>query len=210
MPRLFEVMSLLYKHEINCGLESDRDDAFQCWVGNAYSGYTAQSDAMNDEESIVQWLDREAKRSLRTAVEASRVAQHYLTAYERDSTALFGRVSEVDAMSSTSVNEVIKALYQRHIDCGVESLQGMGLTAWVVDDRNHRIERSFAIDELSSVGDWLRAEASRLYGSAEYVDNTHVLLAELADSERKDAKRVNVAERQRRHAADGRVDGTHN
>ena len=106
-----------------------------------------------------------------------------------------------------NVMQVVNALYAAGIDCGLESFQGYGVTAWVVDGRNHRIERRFRVDELESVADWLREEGGR-QGSFEraYSAHTRDLLAELSNG-RKEAKRVEPGERASRRV--DAVDGTH-
>jgi hypothetical protein len=91
MPAPSEVIALLYRHEISCGLESDWNNGFCCWIGNSYSGHTAEVGTMTDMEGIAEWFDREAKRSLSKVVAEARIPAEYLAAYERDSDQLFDR-----------------------------------------------------------------------------------------------------------------------
>jgi hypothetical protein len=108
------------------------------------------------------------------------------------------------------IMQAVGALYAAGIDCGLESFQGYGITAWVVDDRNRRIERRFRVDELAAVSEWLCAEGGR-QGSFERAYRAHArdLLAELTSESRKDAKRVEVRDRELRRSDSAAVDGTH-
>lgn len=90
------------------------------------------------------------------------------------------------------VLEAFAKLYQRGIDCGLESFQGNGATAWVVDTHNRRIEKRFDLEQLSDVPDWLVSTAAALNATDEGLSNAHDLLAELAASPRKDPKRVEL------------------
>lgn len=94
----------------------------------------------------------------------------------------------------------IRELYQAGVDCGVESFQGAGVLAWVVDGGNRRVEKTFAIQELDEVSDWLITEAARQRTTPTSSTATpHELLADLANARRKDSKRVSVDERHERH-----------
>lgn len=104
--------------------------------------------------------------------------------------------------------QTIGALYAAGIDCGLESFQGYGVTAWVVDDHNRRIERRFRVDELEAVSDWLRDEGGR-QGSFERAYSAHArdLLADLTNGTRKDAKRVEIGDRVSRRSDSMSADG---
>src|SRR5687767_10393381 len=100
------------------------------------------------------------------------------------------------------VPQVIAELYQRGVDCGLESFGGVGVLAWVVDKRNRRIEQRFDIDHLDSIAEWLLAAASRELEAREgsaHEGNARSLLAELSGAKRKDAKQVTYHERRRRY-----------
>lgn len=99
-----------------------------------------------------------------------------------------------------SLSHAIAELYRRQIDCGIESYQGTGVIAWVVDERNRRLEKIFDVECLEAVGDWLLEEPRR----REHSEGKHVheMLGELANSQRKDPKRVD--ERRRTNTATGR------
>jgi hypothetical protein len=95
--------------------------------------------------------------------------------------------------------DVISEIYASGIDCGLETYRGRGITAWVVNDRNRRVERRFAIDDAQGIAEWLQREA----GSQRIVRHAHgggarALLGELAGSERKGPKQVTSAEYRRR------------
>ena len=100
----------------------------------------------------------------------------------------------------TRIVDVITELYSKGIDCGVESYRGFGITAWIVDERNRRIERGFEIQQADAIPEWLRQEAAvQLSG----VDHRHEpdtlsLLAELMEGARKDPKQVSSRERDQR------------
>jgi hypothetical protein len=97
-----------------------------------------------------------------------------------------------------TIDHVIHELYSSGVDCGLESFQARGLTAWIVNQRNRRIEREFAVDDLGAVAQWLRTEAAREIADREgRTPNVaaHSMLAELANSPRKDAKRVSYFDR---------------
>jgi hypothetical protein len=110
-----------------------------------------------------------------------------------------------------SLTDVIVELYKRKIDCGLESFQGVGLTAWVVNDRNRRVERTFDLEDADSIEEWLLSEAA---GQCRTRATDHVkpleLLAELASSRRKRPKQVTQDEREQRRNAPIQNDGTHN
>ena len=91
MPTPLDIVFLLYKHEINCGLESDWDNGFTCWLGNEYSGRTDEITSVRDPERITEWFDGAARRSLAAAVQQHRIPQAYADAYARDADAMFGR-----------------------------------------------------------------------------------------------------------------------
>lgn len=100
------------------------------------------------------------------------------------------------------VLEALAKLYQRGIDCGLESFQGNGATAWVVDARNRRVEKRFEMDRLNDIPDWLVSTAAALNAAEDGLSNAHDLLAELASSPRKNPKRVEPDRRQTRHERD--------
>jgi hypothetical protein len=109
-----------------------------------------------------------------------------------------------------NIERVIRELYCLHIDCGLESYQGVGVTAWVVDERNSRVERQFEVDDLDSVAEWLLSEASRQAESRTDLPNTttvHALLSELSAGQRKDPKKVSRGERGDRSQAPGTSPG---
>jgi hypothetical protein len=93
------------------------------------------------------------------------------------------------------VLEAIARLYGRGIDCGLESFQGNGATAWVVDSRNRRIEKRFELERLDEIPDWLVSTAAALNAADDGLSNAHDLLAELAASPRKNPKRVETGDR---------------
>lgn len=95
--------------------------------------------------------------------------------------------------------ESIRELYGAGVDCGVESFQGEGVLAWVVDAGNRRVEKRFAIHELEAVSEWLFTEAARQRETPSGTQTPRDLLAELANARRKDSKRVSVDERHERH-----------
>ena len=110
------------------------------------------------------------------------------------------------------ITDVIAELYRRGIDCGIESFRGTGLLAWVVDERNRRVERHFDIDQLQSVDEWLMSEAARQYESQNELQRdttTRSVLEELAGSERKDPKRITSRERYGRDAPGVQERGAH-
>jgi hypothetical protein len=97
-----------------------------------------------------------------------------------------------------TINQVLEELYSAGVDCGLESFQGRGVTAWIVNERNRRVEKEFAANDLDALARWLRSEADRELAmrAGHKPDNvTHSMLAELANSERKDAKRVSYFDR---------------
>ena len=100
--------------------------------------------------------------------------------------------------------DAIRELYHAGIDCGVESFQGIGVTAWIVDAGNRRIERSFALDELGAIPEWFVSEAiSQRLPNRDLRDPRapRDLLADLANARRKDARRVSANERHQRRGA---------
>jgi len=105
-----------------------------------------------------------------------------------------------------NLNDAMARLYEAAIDCGVESYRGAGVIGWVVDARNRRIERHFAIDELDALGEWLCNEAVRQRNDDG--SGTRSLLHELVGSRRKDPKRVTHSERDERKRDISEVDGT--
>jgi hypothetical protein len=107
-----------------------------------------------------------------------------------------------------NIIQVIGALYRSDIDCGLESYRGSGVTAWVVDQRNHRSEKLFQVNELEHIAEWLLVHASDRYSTSDDLRqnaNPHDMLAALACSDRRGPKRVERQERDRRStdAADG-------
>jgi hypothetical protein len=108
------------------------------------------------------------------------------------------------------ITQAIGALYAAGIDCGLETFQGHGVTAWVVDDHNRRVERRFHADELPALAEWLCSEGGR-QGTFERAYSAHArdLLAELTSGTRKSAKRVEVGDRASRRGDSSPVDGTH-
>ena len=111
-----------------------------------------------------------------------------------------------DAGACMNLEQVIGELYLRGIDGGLESYRGGGIAAWVVNDRNQRIEKSFAISALDAVAQWLHAEASRQReskGLPKGEPDVHRLLAELGESARKGPRRVNERTDRRKHASSG-------
>jgi hypothetical protein len=63
-----------------------------------------------------------------------------------------------------TLESAMQALYDREINCGLESFWDGGWTAWVGDCMNgHKSEKGFSREDLSAVGTWLLAEAERLY-----------------------------------------------
>jgi hypothetical protein len=97
--------------------------------------------------------------------------------------------------------DAIRELYQAGIDCGVESFQGCGVTAWIVDVGNRRVEKSFGLDELAAIPEWFVSEAiSQRLPHRDLGDSRapRDLLAELTNARRKDARRVSADERHQR------------
>lgn len=95
--------------------------------------------------------------------------------------------------------QAIHDLYHAGIDCGVESYQGSGILAWVVDPANKRIEKTFALTDLDAISEWLVAEAARQRAiTSDDTRSPRDLLAELTNVRRKDARRVTADERRRR------------
>ena len=97
-----------------------------------------------------------------------------------------------------TINQVLEELYSAGVDCGLESFQGRGVTAWIVNERNRRVEKEFAANDLNALARWLRSEADRelaIRAGRKPDTVTHSMLAELANSERKDAKRVSYFDR---------------
>ena len=94
--------------------------------------------------------------------------------------------------------DAMRKLYHAGVDCGMESFQGSGFVAWIVDAQNHRLEKHFAIEELEKIPGWLFAEAIHLrYPSADDIKRTpRDPLAELAISHRKDPRRITPQERE--------------
>ena len=91
-----------------------------------------------------------------------------------------------------NIAEAMQTVYRSRLDCGLESYQGVGFVAWIVDEGNRRMERHFAVDALDEAGEWLLAEAAMRTNADEDSERTkpRSLLAELANSERKDPKRA--------------------
>jgi hypothetical protein len=112
-----------------------------------------------------------------------------------------------------SLDPVISELYQAGIDCGLESFQGRGVTAWIVNERNRRVEKEFSADDLHAIAEWLRLEATQELAKRNGQTpgaSAHSMLAELANSQRKDAKRVSYFDRTARRdvALRNEADGT--
>ena len=112
-----------------------------------------------------------------------------------------------------TIDHVLEELYRSGVDCGLESFQGRGVTAWIVNERNRRIEKEFDIDDLSAIAAWLRLEAAQEIAKREGRTpnvSAHSMLAELANSQRKDAKRVSYFDRTARRdiALREEADGT--
>jgi hypothetical protein len=100
-----------------------------------------------------------------------------------------------------NIIQVIGELYRSDIDCGLESYRGFGVTAWIVDEHNRRIERHFEANELDAISEWLQVEAARQHSFAYDLARgavAHYLLAELADSPRKAPKQVTHRDREER------------
>ena len=97
----------------------------------------------------------------------------------------------------TNLLHVITELYGSDIDCGLESLHGHGLIAWVVNDSNRRVEKRYDAREADAIAEWLvREAASQRAGRSRDSANTRGLLAELAGSQRKGrsrSRRLNIA-----------------
>lgn len=99
----------------------------------------------------------------------------------------------------TLMIQTIRDLYEAGVDCGLESFQGSGVLAWVVDPRNRRVEKTFALPDLEAIAEWLLVEAARQRTTSESdTQSPHDLLAELANVRRKNARRVTADERRRR------------
>jgi len=96
-----------------------------------------------------------------------------------------------------SIDQVVRTLYECNIDCGVETYSGTGVTAWIVDAHNRRVEQHFGIDQLDALPAWLAAEAQRLHKPYEAAERqrVHSLLEDLALHERKPAIRISPEER---------------
>jgi hypothetical protein len=92
--------------------------------------------------------------------------------------------------------EVLHQLYAHGIDCGLETYQGFGLVAWIVDAQNRRREKYFEVDDLDSVAQWLLSQACERREL-----QPHDLLSELARSARKPSKQVSTNERRERNAS---------
>lgn len=98
-----------------------------------------------------------------------------------------------------SIIQAVRELYDAGVDCGIESFQGSGVVAWVVDAGNRRVEKTFGIQELESVSDWLVTEAARQRVKPHSdLRSPRDLLAELATARRRDTKRVTADERRER------------
>ena len=97
--------------------------------------------------------------------------------------------------------EAIRELFAAGVDCGVESYQGVGVLAWIVTPGQRRLERCFAVSELETIDEWLVAEAAGIK-SVELGTNAQrsprELLAEVAESRRRDPRRVSIEERHAR------------
>ena len=62
---------------------------------------------------------------------------------------------------------VIRDLYDREINAGLQSFFDAGVTVYLGDELNGRqVEQTFALEELSLIPAWLRAEAARLFPSS--------------------------------------------
>jgi len=97
--------------------------------------------------------------------------------------------------------EAIRELFAAGVDCGVESYQGVGVLAWIVTPGQRRMERCFALSELETINEWLLAEAVGSKSAELGLDanrNPRDLLAELAESRRKDPRRVSIEDRHER------------
>lgn len=65
--------------------------------------------------------------------------------------------------------QVISALYDSEINCGVQTFWDGGITAWLGDEMNGRkSEGDFDRDNMAAAADWLHEEAVRLYPESSY------------------------------------------
>jgi hypothetical protein len=104
--------------------------------------------------------------------------------------------------------DAMRKLYHAGVDCGLETFQGAGVIAWIVDGTNHRLEKQFTIEELDTIPGWFFAEAIRLhYSNPEAIERTpRDLLSELASGARKEPRRVSPHERDERRGLGGATD----
>ena len=110
-----------------------------------------------------------------------------------------------------NIDQVIQELYRSNIDCGVETFFGSGVTAWVVDANNRRLEKQFAVDDFASIAAWLLSESVSVRQRADRNAGSNVgsLVGELGGSVRKPAVRVSAHERDaRRNSTDERLQAT--
>ena len=97
--------------------------------------------------------------------------------------------------------EAIRDLYAAGVDCGVESYQGVGVLAWIVAPGQRRQERCFGLSELEAINEWLLIEAvgnKSVELGANPMQSPRELLAELAESRRRDPRRISIEERHER------------
>ena len=95
--------------------------------------------------------------------------------------------------------DAMRELFRAGVDCGVESYQGTGFVAWIVDPQNRRCEKCFAPGDLEAIPGWMFSEAMRLhYPNVDEIERTpRHLLDELAHSSRKPPRRVTPQQTQR-------------
>jgi hypothetical protein len=66
-----------------------------------------------------------------------------------------------------SLYDAIATLYDREINCGCETFWDGGIKVWIGDIMNgHHAETMFSRENMGNAGEWLLAEAARLYPKA--------------------------------------------
>lgn len=70
----------------------------------------------------------------------------------------------MDSAGHTNLEAVLRELYDREINCGLQTFFDSGIRAWLGDELNGRaIDQIFAIDQVDEAVAWLLAEANRRY-----------------------------------------------
>ena len=64
----------------------------------------------------------------------------------------------------TNLSRLLADLYDRKINCGIQTYQGHGMTLWISDKlHRRRAETHFDREHMGNAAAWLLAEAKRLY-----------------------------------------------